>query len=67
MPDLRKHKHLTLDDRTEIQECLNRGVSFKAIGRRVGKDQTTISKEVKKHIHIKSNPTNKTEGTQLAK
>ena len=46
----KKGKHLTLDDRIEIQECLNCGVSFKAIGKRIGKDQTTISKEVKKHI-----------------
>ena len=45
-----KGKHLTLDDRIEIQECLNRAMSFKAIGRLIGKDQTTISKEVKKHI-----------------
>jgi len=45
-----KNKHLTLDDRIEIQECLEKGMTFKAIGRRVGKDQTTISKEIKKHI-----------------
>jgi len=49
----RKGKHLTLDDRIEIQECLNRGMTFKAIGLRIGKDQTTISKEVKKHIEQK--------------
>ena len=45
-----KGKDLTLDDRMEIQECLNRAMTFKAIGRLIGKDQTTISKEVKKHI-----------------
>ncbi len=50
-----KFKHLTLDDRIEIQMCLDRGVTFKAIAARVGKDQTTISKEVKRHIKI--NPT----------
>jgi IS30 family transposase len=49
----RKGKHLTLDERIEIQECLNRGMTFKAIGRRISKDQTTISKEVKKHIEQK--------------
>jgi len=43
-------KHLTLDDRIEIQDCLNKGITFKAIARRIGKDPTTISKEVKKHI-----------------
>jgi len=46
-----KIKHLTLDDRVEIQECLNKGMSFKDIAKRISKDPTTISKEVKKHIH----------------
>ena len=50
-----KFKHLTLDDRTEIQMCLDRGVTFKAIAARVGKDQTTISKEVKRHIKVNPN------------
>jgi len=56
MPDNKgkKNKHLTIDDRIEIQACLDRGMTFKAIGRRVGKDQTTISKEVKKHITYRS-------------
>ncbi len=49
MSDL-KNKHLTLEQRIEIQECLNRGMTFKAIGKHLGKDPTTISKEVKKHI-----------------
>jgi len=50
-------KHLTLEDRTEIQDCLHKGMTFKAIARRIGKDPTTISKEVKKHIqtHISLN------------
>lgn len=47
-----KHKHLTEDQRMEIQECLLHGMNFKAIGQRIGKDQTTISKEVKKHIKV---------------
>lgn len=45
-----KNKHLTLDDRIEIQDCLYHGMTFKAIAKRIGKDQTTISKEVKKHL-----------------
>lgn len=55
MTDLttRKNKHMTLDDRIEIQECLNKGMTFKAIGRRVKKDQTTISKEVKRHLTVR--------------
>jgi len=46
----KKHKHLTLDEREEIQGCLNHGMTFKAIGQRIGKDQTTVSKEVKRHL-----------------
>jgi transposase, IS30 family len=47
-----KFKHLTLEDRIEIQMCLDQGMTFKAIAGRVGKDQTTISKEVKRHIKV---------------
>lgn len=47
-----KNKHLTLDERIEIQSCLDHGMTFKAIAKRVGKDQTTISKEIKKHITV---------------
>ena len=46
----RKSKHLTLDDRIEIQECLAKGMTFKAIGKRIGKNQTTVSREVKLHL-----------------
>ena len=55
MSDLRtgKNKHMDFDDRMEIQECLNKGMSFKAIGRRVKKDQTTISKEVKRNMVVR--------------
>jgi hypothetical protein len=49
----KKNKHLTAEDRQEIQDCLYHGMTFKDIARRIGKDQTTISKEVKKHINIK--------------
>ncbi len=46
----KKNKHLTLDDRIEIQECLRKGMPFKAIGEIIGKNQTTISREVKHHM-----------------
>lgn len=46
----RKYKHLTYEERREIMECLEKGMTFKAIARRNGKDPTTISKEVKKHL-----------------
>lgn len=43
----KRNKHMTLEDRIEIQECLNKGMTFKAIARRIGKDPTTVSREVK--------------------
>ena len=44
MPNLKlKNKHLTADDRREIMECLDKGMTFKAIGVRVGKDPTGFS------------------------
>ena len=38
---------MTLKDRIEIQTCLRSGMTFKAIARRIGKDPTTVSREVK--------------------
>ena len=43
---------MTLEDRMEIQDCLNHGMTFKAIAARIGKDQTTVSKEVKKRLRV---------------
>ncbi len=54
----KKNKHLTIDDRIYIQECLDKGMTFKAIAERLSKDPTTISKEVKKHIHTPTPNTN---------
>ena len=48
----KKNKHLTYDDRSGIQECLDKGMTFKATAAMIGKDQTTVSKEVKKHLAI---------------
>jgi len=48
----KKNKHLSFDDRSSIQECLNFGMTFKSIAARIDKDQTTISKEVKKHLTV---------------
>lgn len=47
-----KNKHMNINDRLEIQECLDKGMTFKAIAKRISKDPTTISKEVKKHCHL---------------
>ena len=48
----RKNKHLTLEDRNTIQQCLDHGMVFKAIAAQIGKDPTTVSKEVKKHLEF---------------
>ena len=54
MPGLKTNggSHLTEDKRQEIRECLDKGMTFKDIAGRVGKAQTTISREVKKHLAV---------------
>lgn len=42
-------KHLTLEDRTYIENELDKGTSFKDIARFQCKDPATISKEIKAH------------------
>lgn len=49
-----KNKHLTLEDRREIEDSLIHNLSFKKIAMNIGKDPTTVSKEIKKHIQILS-------------
>ncbi len=49
---MNKNKHLTLDDRYDIQHALAERLSFKAIGRKLERDCTTIAKEVKNHIYF---------------
>lgn len=43
-----KNKHLTYDERVYIQQNLNK-LSFKDIGKKLGKDCTLISREVERH------------------
>lgn len=45
-----KNKHLSLDDRCTIQISLSQQLSFKAIGRILEKNCSTISKEVRNHL-----------------
>lgn len=45
----KKYKHLTAENRREIEECLNKRMTFKAIGKLLQKDPTTISYEIKHH------------------
>lgn len=45
----KKNKHLTHQDRREIEYCLKSRMNFKQIAQLIGKDPTTISYEVKRH------------------
>jgi IS30 family transposase len=42
-------KHMNQDNRIVIEKGLDSGASLRAIAREIGKDPTTIAKEVKKH------------------
>lgn len=57
----KKNKHMTLDVRIEIQECLAKGMSFKSIGNRIGKNPTRISREVKLHAQMHKSGYTKTD------
>ena len=52
-----KYKHLSFEDRCVIEEFLNRGYNFTQIANRLGKNRTTISKEVLKHRFLRGNST----------
>lgn len=43
-------KFLSFDNRLEIQKGLKESESFKSIARRLDKDPTTISREIRKHL-----------------
>lgn len=47
------NKHFSLSERIKIEQYLNDSYSFKAIARKLNRDCTTISKEIKKHILTK--------------
>lgn len=46
-----KNKHLKIDERITIQTCLERGENFRMIAEKLGKDPSTISKEIRKHLY----------------
>lgn len=48
-----KGKHLTLDDRLSIQAGLHECLNFQDIARQIGKDPSTISKEIRNHKIVK--------------
>ncbi len=47
-----KNAHLTFDARQTIEVSLRDNLSFKEIGERVGKDPSTISKEIRGHYRV---------------
>jgi IS30 family transposase len=50
---MNKNRHLTREERNIIELGLSKKESFKSIGRELGKDPTTIAKEVKNHIQFR--------------
>lgn len=48
-----KAKHLTLEDRITIQQCIEDRLSKTETGTRLGKDPSTIAKEIKRHRTLK--------------
>lgn len=52
-----KNKHLSYDDRLEIEKGLKNELSFKTISKIIDKDCTTISKEIKNHFVTKNTGT----------
>ncbi|QZT27483.1 IS30 family transposase [Streptococcus dysgalactiae] len=48
-----KNKHLTLSDRNDIQMGIEQKKTFREIASASGKDPSTISKEVRKHLFIR--------------
>lgn len=43
-----KHSHLSLNQRSDIEVMLSKKMSFNKIALAIGKDNTTVSKEIKK-------------------
>ena len=50
---MNKNKHLILDDRKNIQLMLDNKESFASIAAALGKDPTTISKEIRNHLQYR--------------
>ena len=48
-PNTENGKHLMIEQRKEIEDCLDHGTTFKHIAKRIGKDPITVSYEVKHH------------------
>lgn len=44
-----RYNHLTLEERIQLQHCLEQKLSFRASGLLLGRDPTTLSREVKRY------------------
>ena len=51
------NKHLTLDERNIIEQGLNQNWKLNQIAKSINKDERTISKEIRKHMILKSKST----------
>ena len=49
-------KHLTFEQRVDIEKGLTENKNFAEIGRMIGKAPSTVSKEVRLHAHTKERP-----------
>lgn len=56
--NVNKGKHLTIEDRIFIEYALNEKYALKEIDARLGKDPTTISKEIKRNRVVSSKKSN---------
>ena len=45
-----KNKHLTYDNRLDIEHGISNGKTFRSIGIELDKDPSTISKEIKRNF-----------------
>ena len=56
---VKKYRHLSFEDRCVIEEFLNHKLNFTKIANRLGKDRTTISKEVLNHRFLRGTASDK--------
>lgn len=54
MKNAKINKHLSFEDRCTIEEYLNQNFNFTQIANRIGKDRTTIARDVKKHRFLRT-------------
>jgi hypothetical protein len=65
MPERKKGKHLSLEDRYEIQKGLREHRNFKEIAMIIGCSADTVSKEIRKHRYHQTHKSNGYLSTRL--